>query len=127
LPGDEEDRGDDAGATTRVFDGSDSLGPENWCIDTRIPIGCFHEVPEAPQGQEVDTASLVLSLAGYNGDSPLDRPIERVSSSDECTTTGLEWYYRDDTETPLLMLCHNACGIGSQGGEGRLWIRATCL
>jgi hypothetical protein len=111
-----------------IPDSSDaSVAATAWCVDTRIPIGCFHDVPEAPPGRELDTASLVLRLAGYNGDAPLDYPIERVPDSQACTTTGLEWYYRDAADVPLLMLCHNVCSMGTQGGEGLLWIRAACI
>lgn len=82
-------------------------------------------MPEAPEGQVVDTDSLVLRTAGYNGDEMLDIPMERVADGLACTTTQAEWYYRQDTEPPLLVLCPNGCF--EQGGQALLWVRAECL
>lgn len=101
-----------------------------WCLDTKLRMGglCSWEVvPEGAAGQQIDLESFNVRLAGYNGDHPLDYPIERVPDPEGCTDTGLEWYFREGTDPPLLMVCPNACSLIAQGGEGLMWIRARCL
>lgn len=109
-----------------------SSEPFNTCIDTRlrIPIGttCYFELPEAPSGQQLDIDSLSLRLAGYNGDSPLDYHIERVTDAKACNRSEHQWYYYyNEAGIPLMVLCPTTCSVGEQGGQALLWVRASCL
>ncbi|HBQ19283.1 MAG: VWA domain-containing protein [Sandaracinaceae bacterium] len=90
-------------------------------VPQRIP--CEYDIPDPPEGEELDLMRVNVRFRSSGGDSTVF-PYVGGSDGADCTTPG--WYYDDPAAPTRIILCPNACTQISGDAGGRVDVELGC-
>jgi hypothetical protein len=89
-----------------------------------MAIPCEYEIPEPPEGNELDYLRVNVLYTPGDGSAPQRFPYVGTDDGVDCTSGG--WYYDDAAAPTRIILCPSTCDLVSGDTAGRVDVELGC-